>query len=159
MKLSDLTTPQIKAAQHGLLVLRVEPQPKKVPPLRGDCTYTNRYYWPNQPDDYEGEDHLARGLVLSCPHKPGDRIPLCDLCGGTGKVKAYRGEPSQGSELVRCDLCGGKGGAFVVDRVEARQATDLSLATIGDLFPYGFTDGITGQSWFWTLTGRWEGSE
>src|SRR5690606_15655154 len=36
----------------------------------------------------------------------GMTIP-CELCGGSGEIEAYKGEPSQGTTLVRCDACDG----------------------------------------------------
>lgn len=30
---------------------------------------------------------------------------ICESCNGTSKIKAYRGEPSQGTELIQCPEC------------------------------------------------------
>ena len=42
------------------------------------------------------------------PDYPDIGMPICEYCNGTGTITAYRGEPSQGTELVRCDGCFGK---------------------------------------------------
>jgi hypothetical protein len=41
------------------------------------------------------------------PDYPDTGMPICEFCNGTGRLEAYRGEPSQGTEMVACDGCDG----------------------------------------------------
>lgn len=145
-----LTDAQLRAARAGLLVLRVEPQPKIV-----DADW---WVWILPPSGAyirlpaDAVDAQKQILTAFSPHQPGERIPLCRLCNGTGQIKAYRGEPSQGYEIVTCDLCGGKPGYLLVESVDVHHYLGTGHAN-------EFYEAAASVGWNWLIRGTYTEGE
>jgi len=66
LPLPALSLTRLRDTGSVLALAKVEPQPVH----KGN----DLWYWPNPPDTYNSAEHLRRGLMLSCPHAPGDRV-------------------------------------------------------------------------------------
>lgn len=90
-----------------------EPDEEKRWELISNCDINQ--HWSPMICEFRGElrgffCEVAGGQAMLNQHNPDypdTGIPFCEVCNGSGLMKAYRGEPSQGTELVRCDNCFG----------------------------------------------------
>jgi hypothetical protein len=162
-----LTAPQLKAAQHGLLVLRVEPQPT--------VHFTQVTGFPV----WNWNGNIFPGSIADtyCPHQPGDRIELPDDSLWSCFTCDYLGADYVSDDTTEaCPNCGthsGDGfgmaendpryrGAFVVERPNAKQAAgaaDVAIPLLGSDLATELLLQFKVADWLWLLTGRWEGSE
>jgi hypothetical protein len=150
MKLSDLTAPQIKAAQHGLLVLPIPDSVLRAPSIHSRFT---------------------AALASACPHQPGDRIQLPGEPHTPGydyialdnsdpqQWWTWRGERDESAEpWERLPTC-----AFIVERVGAQQASDARVgAALSPGNTWWLIDALAEYAegdWLYLLMGRLEGSE
>lgn len=85
----------------------------------------------------------------------------CEYCKGTGTVRAYRGEPSQGTEMIRCQECQPTRRATLERRERLSKAVYDAVFEILDAEPEfdGMAAGriaTSTQQWFLASLKDWE---
>lgn len=110
--LTNLTPAQRRAAEHGLLVLPVEPKPK---PFMGQMSAGWEIDQPitdNRPDYYalSQENQLRKRLVEDCPLQPGEDYPFG---GKVASVEAFQRKAIGDSEVCPKTAYGSSGEALV----------------------------------------------